>query len=295
MSGDRYGILVHGGTVRDPAQVGEEHTDLIERIIREAGGLLAGGGPALDAVIQAITAMEDSGILDAGRGSYLNSAGYVENDASLVEGHTGRTGAVAVMQRLKNPIQAARIAMERTPHVYFAGPAGEAVLAGLGAELVDDPAAYFTPSDRVPGRPVSPGTVGAVALDRHGRLAAGTSTGGTRGKLPGRVSDSSVFGAGTYADVRYALSATGTGEFFIRRAACRDIAMRAEYLGWPLQRAADHVVRELIGKQDKASGAVIAISRDGEIVVSANVYGVLHGFLSDREEARVGVAVNGSQ
>lgn len=287
----RYAILVHGGTVRDPVQVTAAHTLLIEDIVRDAGARLAGGGAAVDAVVEAIVSMEDSGILDAGKGSYYNSDGYVENDASLMEGHSGRAGAVAVMQRLKNPIRAARLVMEHSPHVFFAGPAGEAFLEQLGAGTVADPAAYFTPSDRDPHKPVSPGTVGAVALDRRGRLAAGTSTGGTRGKRPGRVSDSSIIGAGTYADGRYALSATGTGEFFIRRSASHDIAMRAEYLGWPLQRAADYVIGDLIGKQDKAAGAIIALSAAGDIVVSSNVYGVLHGYMSDTCEVHTGVRV----
>jgi len=195
---------------------------------------------------------------------------------------------------LKNPIKASRLVMDETQHVLFAGTNGEQTLAGLGAELVEDPARYFQkylpPAQPPAQEPTEPrhGTVGAVALDRCGNLAAGTSTGGWPGKLPGRVGDSPIIGASTYADHRYALSATGVGEYFIKRAATRDIAMRAEYLGTPLKRAADHVVKELIGKQDGADGAIIAISKEGEIVVSCNGYGILYGWVTQSGDVVVG-------
>jgi isoaspartyl peptidase/L-asparaginase-like protein (Ntn-hydrolase superfamily) len=198
------------------------------------------------------------------------------------------------MQRLKNPIKGARIAMERTPHALFAGPAGESTVIALGAEAVDDPSSYFRlRAARGENTPTDEGTVGAVALDRYGNLAAGTSTGGTPGQLVGRVGDSSIVGAGTFANKRYALSATGVGEYFMKRSATRDIAMRAEDHTASLQGAADHVIHQLIGGIDKASGAVIAISRHGEIVLSSNVYGELYGFASESVELTVGVEIPG--
>ena len=252
---------------------------------------LAKGGSALDVVVDSIAALEDSGILNAGKGSIVNTAGFTETDASLMDGRSGRSGAVAAMQRLKNPIKASRLVMDETEHVLFAGTNGEQTLAGLGAELVKDPASYF--QEYVPPPTDEPtktehGTVGAAALDRCGNLAAGTSTGGWRDKLPGRVGDSPIIGASTYADHQYALSATGVGEYFIKRAATRDIAMRAEYLGTPLKRAADYVVKELIGKQDGAGGAIIAISKGGEIVVSSNGYGILYGWVTQIGDIVVG-------
>ncbi|MDH3282425.1 MAG: isoaspartyl peptidase/L-asparaginase, partial [Gammaproteobacteria bacterium] len=249
----RYTILVHGGTVTHPDEVTEAQLELICAVVAAAGEDLAAGATAVDVVVEAIVKLEDSGQLDAGKGSFLNTAGFAETDASLMQGHTGQAGAVAAMQRLKNPIRGARITMERTPHVLFVGPPGEETLIGLGAESVDDPAAYFLPIASGQKVFTGEGTVGAVALDRCGHLAAGTSTGGTPGQLVGRVGDSPIIGAGTFANERYALSATGVGEYLILRSAARDIAMRAEYQGVSLQDAADHVIHRLIGEVDKAS------------------------------------------
>ena len=216
---DQYTIVVHGGTVSASDVVSDAELELIRAVVTEARTDLASGAAALDVVTNAIVAMEDSGLLDAGKGSFLNTAGFVENDASIVEGETGKTGAVAAMQRLKNPIKGARITMEHTPHALFAGPAGEETLIGLGAETVGNPSSYFRHRALDKNTPTDEGTVGAVALDRHGNLGAGTSTGGTPGQLVGRVGDSSIVGAGTFANKRYALSATGVGEYFIKRSA----------------------------------------------------------------------------
>ena len=288
----RYTLLVHGGFAKQRGKVRPDQLDLIREVVTRGRAQLADGAASLDVVVDAIVAMENSGLLDAGKGSYFNTAGFTENDASLMDGATGRSGAVAAMQRLKNPIRAARLVMDKTPHVFFAGTTGEATVIDLGAEVVPDPHSYFreyvAPAGGA-GEPESEhGTVGAVALDRCGHLAAGTSTGGTHGKMPGRVGDSPIIGASTFADEHYALSATGIGEYFIKRSATRDIAMRAEYLNTPLQQAADYVIRTLIGEADKADGAIIAISAEGEIVLSSNGYGVLHGFASDTTPVTVG-------
>lgn len=285
---DRHTIVVHGGTVTETDEVTNAQLELIRDVVTEASARLAAGASALDSVINAIVELEDSGLLDAGKGSFLNSAGFVENDAAIVQGETGSAGAVAAMQRLKNPIKGARITMDHTPHTLFAGPAGEDTLIGLGAEAVDDPVTYFRLREQGPKVPTAEGTVGAVALDRHGHLAAGTSTGGTPGQLVGRVGDSSIVGAGTFANKRYALSATGVGEYFIKRSATRDIVYRAENQGQSLQDAADYVICRLIGDIDKASGAVIAISHDGEIVLSSNVHGERYGFASESVDVTVG-------
>jgi len=181
--------------------------------------------------------------------------------------------------------------MERTPHVLFVGRTGEDTLVGLGAEEISDPSSYFTPPEFSDELPPSEGTVGAVALDRHGHRAAGTSTGGRSGQLAGRVGDSPIIGAGTFADESYALSATGDGEAFVRRCATRDIAARASYCGISLQDAADHVIHRLIGDVDKTSGAIIAVGYDGEIVLSSNVYGVRHGYATESGSITVGAQV----
>jgi isoaspartyl peptidase/L-asparaginase-like protein (Ntn-hydrolase superfamily) len=293
-SNEGFTLTLHGGLLDYEEEIGSDHRALFKRLLENGREHLAKGGSALDVVVNSIAAMEDSGILNAGKGSIVNTAGFTETDASLMDGRSGRSGAVAAMQRLKNPIKASRLVMDETEHVLFAGTNGERTLAGLGAELVEDPASYFkeyvSPPPPPAGEPSKSehGTVGAVALDRCGNLAAGTSTGGWQGKLSGRVGDSPIIGAGTWADHRYALSATGVGEYFIKRAATRDIAMRAEYLGTPLKRAADYVVKELIGKQDGAAGAIIAISKDGEIVISSNRYGILYGWVTQVGDIVVG-------
>ena len=290
-SNERFILILHGGFLEYEEEVEPHHRALFRQLLKSGREHLAKGGSALDVVVDSIAALEDSGILNAGKGSIVNTAGFTETDASVMDGRSGRSGAVAAMQRLKNPIKASRLVMDETEHVLFAGTNGEQTLAGLGAELVKDPASYFqkyvSPPTDEPTKPKH-GTVGAAALDRCGNLAAGTSTGGWRDKLPGRVGDSPIIGASTYADHQYALSATGVGEYFIKRAATRDIAMRAEYLRTPLKRAADYVVKELIGKQDGAEGAIIAISKGGEVVISSNGYGILYGWVTQIGDIVVG-------
>ena len=310
----RYTILLHGGTVLSGNRETDTQLMLLRSIVEASRRALADGAAAVDVVVDAIVTMEDSGLLNAGKGSVPTSTGLIETDASLMEGHSGRMGAVAAMRRLRNPIRAARIVMEKTPHVLLAGTGGEETLIELGAEVVDEPRVYFTRS-RSPGPGAQAhehghgygdgdehehehesGTVGAVALDRHGNLAAGTSTGGYRGKLPGRVGDSAIVGASTYANERYALSTTGRGEAFIRRSATVDIARRAEFLGLSLQAATDHVVHRLLGEIDGADAAVIGISRDGEIVLAAtHVFGALHAYASESTGPSVGVEIGGSR
>lgn len=281
---DNYIILVHGGYVGDkdknwttPATLA-----LTKDIVTQAQMKLAKGASALDVVVDAMVAFEDSGIVDAGKGSFKNSAGFVETDASIMVGSTGNSGAVAAMQSIKNPIKAARLVMEKTPHILFVGQAGEETLVELGAEKVDKPDEYFQPLDWQQPKENSHGTAGAVALDRCGELVAATSTGGTFGKMAGRVGDSPIIGASTFANNKFAFSATGKGEYFIKRGATRDIAARVEYAGMDLKEAADYVVKEVIGKQDGVRGAIIAISKQGLIVTSSTGYGLLHGYASNK-------------
>ena len=290
----RYTIAVHGG------YVGEAHPDwpnaavkeLTRQIVARARERLAEGASALDVVVDSIVAFEDSGQVDAGKGSFENSAGFVETDASLMVGSTGHSGAVAAMQRLKNPILAARLVMDKTPHVLFVGAAGEQTLIGLGAQVIADPKSYYKPViEPQTTKSQSHGTVGAVAMDRCGVLAAGTSTGGTYGKMPGRVGDSPIVGASTFANEQVALSTTGAGELFIKRGATRDIAARVAYLHVSLQSATDTVIKDLIGKEDHSRGAAIAISRGGEIAFSSTGYGLLHGYANERAAPTVAVKV----
>jgi L-asparaginase / beta-aspartyl-peptidase len=286
----RYVVLVHGGYVgsADDSWVTQDVLDLTRRIVTTAKERLACGCGALDVVVDAIRSFEDSGLTDSGRGSYYNSAGFVEMDASLMVGTTGAAGAVAGVTRIRNPIVASRMVMEKTPHVLFVGSAGEQSLIQLGAEVVPDPATYFVPVQAPQQSENRIGTVGAVAMDSRGTLVAGTSTGGTYGKMPGRVGDSPIIGASTFATERFAFSSTGAGEHFIRRGATRDIAARVAYLGESLEQATNHMLG-LIANEDRSRGAIIAISRDGDLIVRSTGYGILHGFAHDDAEPQVGI------
>jgi len=226
-SNEGFTLMLHGGFLDYEAEVEPHHRTLFRELLKSGREHLAKGGSALDVVVDSIAALEDSGILNAGKGSIVNTAGFTETDASLMDGRSGRSGAVAAMQRLKNPIKASRLVMDETEHVLFAGTNGEQTLAGLGAELVKDPASYFQKYTPQPtDEPTKPkhGTVGAAALDRCGNLAAGTSTGGWRDKLPGRVGDSPIIGAGNYCDNRLGAAAcTGRGELAIRNSTARTL------------------------------------------------------------------------
>ena len=291
----RYTIAVHGGYVGEarPDWPDAAVKELTRQIVARGRERLAQGASALDVVVDSIVAFEDSGQVDAGKGSFENSAGFVETDASVMVGSTGHSGAVAAMQRLKNPILAARLVMDKTPHVLFVGAAGEQTLIGLGAQVIADPKSYYKPVvEPQTKKNQSHGTVGAVALDRCGVLAAGTSTGGTYGKMPGRVGDSPIVGASTFANDQVATSSTGAGEYFIKRGATRDIAARVAYLHVSLQSATDTVVKDLIGEADGSRGAVIAISRSGEIAFASTGYGLLHGYANEKVAPTVAVKVD---
>lgn len=292
----RFALILHGGFLSSVHEIEPRHYAMMRELVERGYASLESGAAALDVVVEAIASMEDSGIIDAGKGSIVNTAGFTETDASLMDGNTNRTGAVAAMQRLKNPIRAARLVMDGTPHVLFVGTTGEKTLIDLGAEFVEDPSTYFheyvPPTKGAAEATREHGTVGAAVLDRCGNLAAGTSTGGWPGKMPGRVGDSPIVGASTFANKHYALSATGKGEYFINRGATQDIAARAEYQGMSLKAAADYVVKDLIGERDGAEGAIIAISREAEIVLSSNGFGVLHAYASNSQAAMVGAKLD---
>jgi beta-aspartyl-peptidase (threonine type) len=261
--------------------------------MREGIAILQRGGASLDAVETTIRSLEDSGDFDAGRGGYYTRQGVPELDAAIMDGRTLAAGAVASVKRIANPIRLARLVMERTRHVLLVGDGAEEFARSQGLELVSP---YYFYSERewerfrkaraaeeqpatvpAPGRSDGHGTVGVVALDQAGNLAAGTSTGGTVLKLPGRVGDSPLIGAGTYANNEScAVSATGAGEFFIRQVVAADICMRVRYLRVPLQRAADDVVmKELVER--RGDGGVIALDRGGHVAMPFNTPGMMTG------------------
>jgi beta-aspartyl-peptidase (threonine type) len=225
-------LLVHGGAWDIPADLLDAHEQGVFDALQEGWRILERGGSALDAVQAAVTAMENDPAFDAGRGSFLTRDGRVQLDALMMDGATLRAGGVACVERLRNPIQAARLVLEKSPHVYFVGAGAEAFALSHGMPLIDNAELVIDRERRrlaeaqtreqsgVPDRTFSGhppqdshDTVGAVALDSDGRLAAATSTGGTLNKDPGRVGDSSLIGCGCYADnASAAASLTGWGE-----------------------------------------------------------------------------------
>jgi beta-aspartyl-peptidase (threonine type) len=304
-------IAVHGGAgvIERESMTPEseaEYRAVLEAALRAGHKILSDGGSSLDAVTAAVKVMEDSPLFNAGKGAVFTLDGKNELDASIMEGRTLRAGAVAGVTHIKNPIELARAVMERTPHVLLAGAGAEEFAVSIGMPLVD-PSYFRTPerweqlqklkaamaadpqvtiSSDAPGLrdlPVVPrvdtkyGTVGAVAVDRRGDLAAATSTGGMTGKRWGRIGDTPLIGSGTWADNdSVAVSATGHGEFFIRNAVAHDIAALVAYRGLPVRAAAEEVVlRKLV--QRGGEGGVIAIDRKGNIAQPFNSKGMYRG------------------
>jgi len=309
----RWSLVVHGGAgVIERANLTPElenqYRAAMARALATGGHILENGGASLDAVEAVIREMEDDPLFNAGRGAVFTADGRNELDASIMDGRTRAAGAVAGVTTIRHPISAARAVMERSRHVMLIGEGAEAFARAQGLEQVD-PAYFFTERrwraleenlrrnnlpipQRPRGAPPAPraenilvpddhefGTVGVVAYDSQGNIAVGTSTGGTTGKRWGRVGDTPVIGAGTYAQNGVCgVSATGTGEFFIRVGVARDICARMEFNRWSAQRAADAVIAEVgaMTGNDGAfgDGGVIVMDGRGRVAWSFNTSGM---------------------
>ncbi|GMU02890.1 isoaspartyl peptidase/L-asparaginase family protein [Corallococcus caeni] len=331
----KWGLVIHGGAgVISRENLSPEREAAMRAVLTQAlqagHAVLAKGGRSLDAVTAAIHVLEDSPYFNAGKGAVFNHDGVNELDAAVMDGKTRMAGAVAGVRHIQNPIDLARLVMEKSPHVMMVGDGAEAFAQSQGMPLVD--AKYFYTEERwqglqraleqerakeapptqvqpptapeTPGQPAAPaqpqpqpgssltpgvdpitgdhkfGTVGAVALDQHGDLAAGTSTGGMTNKRFGRVGDSPIIGAGTYADERCAVSATGHGEFFIRYTVARDICARVEYQDLPLPEAASYVINDVLVKAG-GEGGVIAMDRQGHVAMPFNSSGMYRGYIGE--------------
>ncbi len=278
---EKFGIIIHGGTAK-AGNIPEERLVFMRTLLAGMKADLAAGAAAIDIVEDTIVKMEDSGLFNAGKAAINNAGGFVETDASIMDGKTLEAGSVGSMQFIKNPIQAARMVMDRTRHVMMVGNRGENAVTALGAETVEPE--YFI--NNIDDQPKEHGTVGAAVLDRCGDLAAGTSTGGYGAKIPGRVGDSPVIGAGTYAkNGIMAASATGHGEFFIRFTAARSIAARMEYGGEDISDAAQAVIDEMYAAGDGASGrgGLIAIDADGNFAMPFSTDGMVRALANNTQ------------
>jgi L-asparaginase / beta-aspartyl-peptidase len=303
----RFAIHGGAGTILKSEMSAERERDYRAKLteaLMTGYNILKRGGAGLDAVEAAIRLMEDSPLFNAGKGAVFTNAGTNELDASIMDGRTLKAGAVASLKHIKNPISLARLVMEKSKHVMMVGDGAETFAKQQGIELV--PQSYFytesrwkalerekaleeeknkTPKDKKQERQHAStqvehayGTVGAVALDQDGNIAAGTSTGGMTNKKWGRVGDSPIIGAGTYANNQTCgVSATGDGEYFIRLAVAHDLSSLLEYKGLSLKEAADAVIGK-VGKLG-GGGGLIAIDKTGQIAMSFNTAGMYRGYV----------------
>jgi beta-aspartyl-peptidase (threonine type) len=291
MAHSNTAIVVHGGAgvierQRMTTDVERAYRAGLEAALEAGTSVLSAGGSSVEAVVAAVTVLEDDALFNAGRGAVFTSDGRNELDAAVMDGATLRAGAAALLTTVKNPVQLARVVMERTPHVLLAGGGAESLARDAGLAIVD-PSYFFTERrwqalGRIKlasavGEAEKHGTVGAVALDRNGDIAAATSTGGRNDKLPGRISDSALIGAGTYANnATAAISCTGEGEYFIRAAAAHAVSALIELSGWSVERAAEHVIGEVA--RLGGSGGLIALDRHGTIAMPFNTPGMYRGY-----------------
>lgn len=297
-------IAVHGGAGVMPgkdltAARQQAFHDGLAAALRAGFAVMESGGLSLDAVVAAVKVLEDDPLFNAGRGSVVAANGLHELDASIMDGRDLRAGSVSGVSHVRNPVELARLVMDRSPHVMLAGAGADEFAVQQGLEPV--PNEYFATERRrleldrhlrgeadVADEAVL-GTVGAVALDAHGNLAAATSTGGMTAKKWGRVGDSPIIGAGTYADnASCAVSGTGHGEYFIRAVVAHDICALVAYRGWSLQRAAREVVQEKL-KARGGEGGVIAIDPAGQVVMEFNSDGMFRAMRDSRGQRSIAI------
>jgi len=322
---DHWAILIHGGAGDiERSKLGPEgdkaYRAALTKVVEAGAVVLDRGGSSLDAVETAIRMFEDDPLFNAARGAVFTAEGKTELDAAIMDGATMRAGAVADVTHTRYPIALARAVMEKTPYVLLVGPGADAYSMQAGMEQVES--SYFFTESRwqslikqlqKQGRPIPPrpagvppqgpttpiaqwqeaagtrryGTVGVVALDRAGNVAAGTSTGGLQGKMPGRVGDSPLIGAGTYASNQScAVSGTGIGEYFIRYTVAREVCALVQYKGYTLQQAADEVIQKKLAPI-RGDGGVIAIAPGGQMAWSFNTPGMFRARLAEGDQIEV--------
>ncbi len=307
----KYVLVIHGGagTITKASMTDESEKAYREKLtesLKAGSEILASGGTSLDAIEKAVNILEDSPLFNAGKGAVFNAKGENELDASIMDGRNLKAGAVAGIKHIKNPISLARLVMENSPHVMMIGEGAEEFAKQNDLEFVENE--YFKDEKRwndfqkikrkddslknMHGRIELKsgekfGTVGAVALDKNGNLAAATSTGGMMNKKFGRVGDSPIIGAGTYANNKTcAISATGYGEYFIRLNVAHDISAMMEYKNLSIKESAEKVINEKL-KNLGGYGGVIAVDKNGKIAMPFNTEGMFRGYILDNGEIKV--------
>jgi beta-aspartyl-peptidase (threonine type) len=315
-----WGLVMHGGagTIRRGSMTPElenAYRSTIDEALRAGHQVLSDGGSSVDAVVAAIVVLEDSPLFNSGKGAVFTAEGTNSLDASIMDGATLRAGAVAGVETIRNPIRLARAVMDHSPHVMLAGKGAETFATEQGIERVEP--SYFYTERRwealqrakqsesggpqalsAPGQPaLTPaqtrdskfGTVGVIALDARGNIAAGTSTGGMTNKKWGRIGDSPIIGAGTYANENCGISATGWGEYFIRNVVAYDICARMKYMDITLEESARAMIMEQLEAQEPETGGVVGLDAEGNIVMMFNTPGMYRGFID--ADGRVEVAI----
>ncbi|KPK80980.1 MAG: isoaspartyl peptidase [Bacteroides sp. SM23_62_1] len=291
-------ILVHGGSGNIssdnfPEEIREEYINVLSCALDTGFLLLRSGASSLDAVESAIRIMEDSPLFNAGKGAVFTHEGKNELDASIMDGSTLKAGAVASVTDIRNPISAARKVMENSEHVMLVGKGASVFARQQGLDIVDS--SYFFTERRWRSLqqllkekgPEKYSTVGCVALDKNGNLAAGTSTGGMTNKMFGRIGDSPIIGAGTYANnTTCGVSATGHGEFFIRYTVAHDISALMEYKNLSLAEAARQVIHEKL-EPAGGKGGIIAVDNQGNVVMEFNTSGMFRGYAKSTGEKKI--------
>lgn len=324
---ENFAIAVHGGAgtilkQNMSPELEQQYKEKLNEALKAGYDILGKGGTSLDAVVAAVKVMEDSPLFNAGKGSVFSSAGKNEMDASIMDGKTLKAGAIAGVHIIRNPVEGARAVMEKSSHVMLAGEGAEKFAKEQKIATVDPSYFYdekrwkqylkakeaekiqldhssdtsgfnpleleFKPDGSTPlTKDNKFGTVGAVALDRNGDLAAATSTGGMTNKKWGRIGDSPIIGAGTYANNKTcAVSCTGHGEYFIRNVVAYDVSALMEYKGIPLDRAAKEVVMQKL-KQQGGEGGLIAMDAAGVITMPFNTEGMYRGYMKKDGKAEI--------
>ncbi len=306
-----YAIAIHGGAGRLMTGVlspekEKAFTDKLAEALQAGYAILSNNGSSLDAVEAAVRILEDCPLFNAGKGSVFNSEGVNEMDSSIMNGKNLKAGAIAAVHTIRNPVTCARAVLEKSPHVLLAGMGAEKFAKENGIEIV--PPSYFYDEERyqnwlatkdvegaswagdtyvtTPEKKL--GTVGAVALDSSGNLAAATSTGGMNNKKFGRVGDSPIIGAGTFADNKTcAVSCTGEGEYFIRQSTAFDISALMEYKGFTVSQAATEAIKKVA--QLGGEGGLIAIDNKGTIAIPFNTSSMFRGWINTEGEKFTGI------